>query len=940
MFKSHKSLRFIIVSVTFTILFALGLGLTVSAQNRNGQQKDPRQPELRSPDEAPLAYAQPDTSADPPRPVPLVLSPVDNRFIRGFDASQFVPNLTCNSTGSGNWNSAATWSCAQVPTAGDLVTIMDGHTVTIDTAAVAFNVTVGQGVSGVLQFDPAVAQSLTTVGDVVVSAGGTFQANPAGGVITHALSIGGSLTNNGTIDFSQVANMSQVGITFTGAANNTWTGNGNTNLKQTTGVTLNKGTSSSSMLDFTPGTGTFTVQGVAGTTGFLSITNGTFRVSGANTFSNPVFNVAAYSVPATGGIWLNNVNATVVGLNGSPTNSGLFRLTTGIYNVGTSSGNSMGTGTGCVFTIEGGTLNVTGRLNGASTFVTYTQSAGTVNVSTIGNASSSAPSFGFTGGTGVLTNISGGTINLVQASTAATPVDYNETGTMFFTGGTLNVGTAATATAFVFRCQGQMPHVNVDNTTNNKTMNLSGQGNVWGNLTINAGTTVNVNPGTAQTLLQIGPTITNNGAIVTNTNNTGSVNFAGTQQTIGAPYAQTYTGTGTFGTAVLRLANTALQNVLGVTYAAAVSDLNVYRFNGFYGPVTNANKLAIGSGDATALFVQRGATGIAYTASTLDVFPNYNIGTGGLTLVYAQSATLETTGPEIPATRSVLGFQVLNPTGVTLAGGPLNSTGATALLLGGGTFNTSAANLFTVTATTAASVSGGNATTWVNGPLERTLPLSLVSGSTYTFPVGKGSFKMLELVNPTTNAGGTVVVRAEVFDANSGGSAGVGFSSINTNRYWSASMTSGGANFTNTTVRLTEQGTPAVNAIGQSATQAGAYDSIGGAVTPPTIGPSTTVITSLGFFAVGTLTGAPSISGNFNVGAAGTYTTLTAAIATEEAHLTEKFGAAYPAYREGRAGGERRRFSLARAMRNREYRAVAGLVGVIAILAWKLGSRL
>ena len=68
--------------------------------------------------------------------------------------------------------------------------------------------------------------------------------------------------------------------------------------------------------------------------------------------------------------------------------------------------------------------------------------------------------------------------------------------------------------------------------------------------------------------------------------------------------------------------------------------------------------------------------------------------------------------------------------------------------------------------------------------------------------------------------------------------------------------------------------------------------------------------------------------------------TLTAAIATEEAHLTEKFGPAYPAYREGRAGGERRRFSLARAIRNREYRAVAGLVAVIAILAWKLGSPL
>jgi protein-S-isoprenylcysteine O-methyltransferase Ste14 len=63
--------------------------------------------------------------------------------------------------------------------------------------------------------------------------------------------------------------------------------------------------------------------------------------------------------------------------------------------------------------------------------------------------------------------------------------------------------------------------------------------------------------------------------------------------------------------------------------------------------------------------------------------------------------------------------------------------------------------------------------------------------------------------------------------------------------------------------------------------------------------------------------------------------TLGAAIATEEAHLTEKFGGAYPAYREGRASGERRRFSVARAMRNREYRAVIGLLAVLALLSWK-----
>ena len=67
--------------------------------------------------------------------------------------------------------------------------------------------------------------------------------------------------------------------------------------------------------------------------------------------------------------------------------------------------------------------------------------------------------------------------------------------------------------------------------------------------------------------------------------------------------------------------------------------------------------------------------------------------------------------------------------------------------------------------------------------------------------------------------------------------------------------------------------------------------------------------------------------------------TLTAAIRTEEAHLTEKFGAAYPEYRAGRTS-VKRRFSLERAMRNREYRAATGVLVVLAILAWKASQKL
>jgi hypothetical protein len=52
--------------------------------------------------------------------------------------------------------------------------------------------------------------------------------------------------------------------------------------------------------------------------------------------------------------------------------------------------------------------------------------------------------------------------------------------------------------------------------------------------------------------------------------------------------------------------------------------------------------------------------------------------------------------------------------------------------------------------------------------------------------------------------------------------------------------------------------------------------------------------------------------------------------------MRREFGELYDHYREARAEPMRRRFSLARAMRNREYRAVIGLSSGFAILALKL----
>ena len=67
------------------------------------------------------------------------------------------PRVLCTSMASGNWSNPAIWSCGFVPTAADDAVIASGTTVTIDTAAVALNLTV----NGVLQYDPATPRSLT-----------------------------------------------------------------------------------------------------------------------------------------------------------------------------------------------------------------------------------------------------------------------------------------------------------------------------------------------------------------------------------------------------------------------------------------------------------------------------------------------------------------------------------------------------------------------------------------------------------------------------------------------------------------------------------------------------------------------------------------------------------------------------------------------------------
>ncbi len=132
---------------------------------------------------------------------------------------------TITSAGSGAWGSALTWSPAQVPVAGDLVTVASGHTITLDgtgtngTTPACSTLTV----AGTLQWSSTSgfsAVTLTVSNTLSISAGpATFKIASGGtGSYAHSLKVGGNITfaDNGSIlNFATVGNTT-VATTITG----------------------------------------------------------------------------------------------------------------------------------------------------------------------------------------------------------------------------------------------------------------------------------------------------------------------------------------------------------------------------------------------------------------------------------------------------------------------------------------------------------------------------------------------------------------------------------------------------------------------------------------------------------------------------------------------------------------------------------------------------
>jgi len=468
--------------------------------------------------------------------------------------------VTKTSSQSGNWSALSTWGGSSAPVTGDDVIINGGFTVTVDvsdaaclsiqlggsalgtgTGTLSFSSVSQLTVSGVVNIGP--INNNNEAGSLIMASGGTLKCEGltvgrlgtwTSGTGTVELTATNTIPNDNNVIFN---NLTMSGGTTTLPGNVSVNGN----LLINTGATLNGGANTLTLGGnwtnngtFTGNTGTVTFskngnQTITGTGSnnfnlirvnmgvsinntlevlatnfnapdpFLTITNGTFKMSGSFTFTNTfIIGGPIYNIDPGTGFWINNSNVTVTAQAGGMSVRGLLRLSAGTYNIGTGIDNSLNYVSGSTINIEGGALNIAGRLtrNNATATTSYTQSGGTVTVVEQGSTDPVFAGFDL-GAVGSSFTMSGGTIVVRNATSA--PADYLNSASASVTGGTLQIGDASTINAQTIRINSLHPIGNllvssataqaVKPTAQLITSSL----NVVGNITIQSGTILNAN---------------------------------------------------------------------------------------------------------------------------------------------------------------------------------------------------------------------------------------------------------------------------------------------------------------------------------------------------------------------------------------------------------------------------------------------------------------
>ena len=465
--------------------------------------------------------------------------------------------VTVTSTQSGNWSAPATWGGNPAPLAGDAVIINGGFTVTVDVPnAACLSIQLGGSVAntgeGALVFTSGsrlTVSGIVTVGvgnnggSIIMTSGGTLLCEglilnslrtwtPGSGTVE--LTASNTLPNNGITSFNNLtasagtttlnANLTVTGNlvinpgasidcgvrTLTAGAewinNGTFAGNAGTVIFDRNGnqsitgsgannfnlIRVNMGTSNANTLEVLS-------TNFSAPDAFLTLSNGTFKISGSFAFTSTFILGPLYNIQPSAGLWINNSNVTVAAQAGGVSVRGVLRISAGTYNIGTSADHNLDYVAGSSIIVDGGSLTIAGHLgrNSPASTTSYTQSGGVMTV--VAQGSTDITNAGFDLGTaGSSFTMSGGTI--VVANPTGNATDFlNIAGTTNVTGGTLQIGNAGTLNAQTFRIRSSVPVGNLllSNATPQAikpaAQLVTSSLNAVGGITIQPGTTLNAN---------------------------------------------------------------------------------------------------------------------------------------------------------------------------------------------------------------------------------------------------------------------------------------------------------------------------------------------------------------------------------------------------------------------------------------------------------------
>lgn len=330
---------------------------------------------------------------------------------------------TCQSTGSGNWSAAGTWTsagnCNHVPATGDTVTILNTHTVTLDTNS-------------------------NPLASLTVNAGGTLTTAGSSGA---DLYLSGNLVNNGTINMQASSGTNTIYLTgsnlistFSGTGiwlldNLDLNGNGGNKCTGASGCKVElSGSPDLQFVNSNPFSGnsnTFTFNAGGNSTATVAMSRAGAQTVAATGVSYPNL-VLAGSGTKTMGI---ANGQTIVVLGNLTINNGVTLSETSRNPAISVAGNVTNNGT---YTVGTGTHTFSGSFANTGT---YTGSSGSVGLG--GDFSNSAT---FTSGSGIWTFQGGAAQNLTGTPTFQN-LELNNAAGLSLSGGNVTVSTRLTLTS-------------------------------------------------------------------------------------------------------------------------------------------------------------------------------------------------------------------------------------------------------------------------------------------------------------------------------------------------------------------------------------------------------------------------------------------------------------------------------------------------------------